>query len=181
MHRQTFDTANLYEKFAMPMLSVSKAAKLFDVSRPTLQKALRDGAISGKKIKSGGSESWQIDTTELARVYRFRATSHANNFSHAMESEQRLCMEKNNDSLPLADKPVKDIEGLASELAKARADLEQARADQVKIQRELAASQAVAEERKRLLDDVMRLLPPPSPPEPVKDQQRRSWWPWSSS
>lgn len=181
MHRPACNADNLHERFAMPMLSVSKAAKIFDVSRPTLQKALKDGVISGHKIKSGGSESWQIDTTELARVYLLRPAFHANNISHSMECGQAVSVEKNNDPLHLTVKPDKVVEGLAAELAKARADLEQARADQLEIQKELAASQAVAEERKRLLDDVMRLLPPPVPAEPAKDQQRKSWWPWSRS
>ena len=64
----------------MPLISVSRAAKLYDVSRPTLQKALKDGTISGQKVKAGGSESWQIDTAELARLYQIRDGNPENGF-----------------------------------------------------------------------------------------------------
>lgn len=53
----------------MAMLSISAAAKVFDVSRPTLQKHLKKGKISGKK---DADNHWQIDTAELARVYQPR-------------------------------------------------------------------------------------------------------------
>ena len=53
----------------MAMLSISGAAKVFDVSRPTLQKHLKNGVISGKKDTAN---NWQIDTAELARVYATR-------------------------------------------------------------------------------------------------------------
>lgn len=162
----------------MPLISISKAAKLFDVSRPTLQKALKDGTISGKKIKSGGLESWQIDTAELARVYSLRQATLVKDTSNAMEREQRYVMEKTSPDKALSGELSKGMEGLTLELAKVRADLEKSRADQIEAQRELAAAQAVAEERKRLLDDVLRLLPPPAPTELVKAPSRTTWWPW---
>lgn len=53
----------------MAKISLSEAAKRFEVSRPTLQKALKTGVISGERDPAKG---WQIDTAELARVYRPR-------------------------------------------------------------------------------------------------------------
>ena len=53
----------------MAKLTISKAAKVFDVSRPTLLKHLNNGKISGEKVTDKG---WQIDTAELARVYAAR-------------------------------------------------------------------------------------------------------------
>lgn len=53
----------------MAKLSISAAAKVFDVSRPTLQKHLKTGKISGKKDID---KRWKIDTSELARVYQPR-------------------------------------------------------------------------------------------------------------
>jgi len=53
----------------MAKLSISAAAKRFDVSRPTLLKHLKKGKISGEKDTAKG---WQIDTSELARVYQSR-------------------------------------------------------------------------------------------------------------
>jgi predicted site-specific integrase-resolvase len=53
----------------MAKLSISAAAKRFDVSRPTLLKHLKKGKISGEKDTAKG---WQIDTSELARAYQSR-------------------------------------------------------------------------------------------------------------
>lgn len=53
----------------MAKISVSEAAKRYAVSRPTLQKHLKNGKISGEKVDSKG---WQLDTAELARVYEVR-------------------------------------------------------------------------------------------------------------
>ena len=58
----------------MPMLTISRAAKVFDVSRPTLLKHLKAGKISGNKDDEKG---WQIDTAELARVYQPRGSEGA--------------------------------------------------------------------------------------------------------
>jgi len=58
----------------MVMLSISAAAKVFDVSRPTLQKHLKNGKISGKRDTDN---HWQIDTAELARVYQPRGAAGA--------------------------------------------------------------------------------------------------------
>jgi len=58
----------------MPMMTISRAAKVFDVSRPTLLKHLKAGKISGNKDDDKG---WQIDTAELARVYQPRGAEGA--------------------------------------------------------------------------------------------------------
>lgn len=52
----------------MPKVSMAQAAKMFAVSRPSLAKHLKSGKISGEKTDSG----WQLDTSELARVYPLR-------------------------------------------------------------------------------------------------------------
>lgn len=53
----------------MAKLSITAAAKVFDVSRPTILKHLNQGKISGDKDPAKG---WQIDSAELARVYTAR-------------------------------------------------------------------------------------------------------------
>lgn len=53
----------------MAKLSVSAAARVYAVSRPTLQKHLKNGKISGEK---DADNHWQIDTSELNRVYPLR-------------------------------------------------------------------------------------------------------------
>lgn len=50
----------------MDSLTASEAEKHFDVTRQTLRKHLENGKISGVKDPVKG---WQIDPSELARVY----------------------------------------------------------------------------------------------------------------
>jgi hypothetical protein len=61
----------------MAKLSISAAVKVYDVSRPTLQKHLKSGKISGEKVAGKG---WQIDTAELGRVYAARVAKGDNAF-----------------------------------------------------------------------------------------------------
>lgn len=151
----------------MALISVSKAARLFDVSRPTLQKALREGVITGEKVKSGGSESWQIDTAELARVYSFRSRGETNLSCKGEDVEQPIFMVKSSISSDFSGELAKELEDL-------KADIDRIHAEHIETQKELAAAQAVADERKRLLDDVMKLLPRPN--EPPAEPKRRGFW-----
>lgn len=56
----------------MPKLSPRDAAKMYQVSRATLMRALSNGEISAEKTDAG---HWQIDIAELARVYKPRPSS----------------------------------------------------------------------------------------------------------
>lgn len=147
----------------MALLSVSKASKLFEVSRPTLQKALKDGLISGEKVKAGGSESWQIDTAELARLYTLRSPDPAKADMSNQAAGQEIDTSKQNDSGGLSGELAKALEELNAELAKVQAQLEEERT--ARIQAETLAS-----ERKRVMDEFIRLLPKPEP------EARRGWW-----
>ena len=53
----------------MDKISLREAARKFNVSRPTLQKALKTGLISGERDDQG---YWLVDPAELLRVYRPR-------------------------------------------------------------------------------------------------------------
>ena len=55
----------------MAKISMSKAAKMFAVSRPTLSEHLKNGKISGEK----NGETWNLDLAELQRVYPYRNVS----------------------------------------------------------------------------------------------------------
>ena len=153
----------------MPLISVSKAAKLFDVSRPTLQKALKDGAITGEKVIAGGSESWQIDTAELSRLYALRNPDPDNLARKDEGSGQPLATQKVGDNGALAGEVVKALE---TELQVARAELEMLRADKADAERELVKSQAVAEERLRMLNDL-KLIPKSEDHQP---KHPGLWW-----
>lgn len=53
----------------MAHLSLRDAERRFDVTRPTLSKALKNGKISGRRNARG---HWEVEVSELARVYSAR-------------------------------------------------------------------------------------------------------------
>ena len=137
------------EVFTVAKLSLREAVKEFEVSRPTLQKALKDGKISGEfDGKRDGKGQWQVDRSELMRVYRPRSPEVA-------KGGQGGKTELSTANSPL---PGKD----AAELAAVRAELE---AERIRRQ----AAEMLAEERGRHIEDLRRMLPPPDAP-------RRRWW-----
>ena len=148
----------------MPMISVSKAAKLYDVSRPTLQKALKDGTISGQKVKAGGSESWQIDTAELGRLYQLRDGNPGNRIDGI---GQWLGVEKQSHSGDLPGELVKEVETLKAALAQMKEDLDQEREGRVR-------AEAVRDERGRIIDEMMKALPRPT--EHLEEPEKRGFW-----
>lgn len=148
----------------MPLISVSKAAKLYDVSRPTLQKALKDGTISGEKTKAGGSETWQIDTAELARVYRLRGGAGDKDIAGVGQS---LSVEKSKVSDDLSGILAKEVESLKAALAQAEEDRDQEREGRVK-------AEAIGDERKRIIDEMIKALPRPNE-QPAEPEKRGLW------
>ncbi|MDO5758911.1 MAG: hypothetical protein Q4P24_15825 [Rhodobacterales bacterium] len=120
----------------MANLSIREAVKIYDVSRPTLTKALKEGKISGIKSDKG---KWEIDHSELARIYQTRATN----------------VDKDGKEVPVRFSTVNtsysaDIQHLKSALA-----LAESRAD---------AAEKLAQERADRIDDLRRMLPAPTQP-----------------
>ena len=62
----------------MGKISMAEAARVFAVSRPTLLKHLQQGKISGEKTTVEKNTFWQIEESELARVYPRRDEVAAN-------------------------------------------------------------------------------------------------------
>lgn len=62
----------------MGKISMAEAARVFGVSRPTLLKHLQQGKISGEKTTVEKNTFWQIEESELARVYPRRDEIAAN-------------------------------------------------------------------------------------------------------
>lgn len=56
----------------MGKVSVREAVKHYQVSRPTLMKHLKEGKLSANK---DGQGTWEIDQSELTRVYKPRKTN----------------------------------------------------------------------------------------------------------
>lgn len=106
----------------MSNLSLREAVKSFDVSRPTLTKAINSGKLSGVR---NGKGQWEIDPAELARVYRPR--------EHAKAPDQSVVapgitgtfseLEKLRSDLALAEARAEAAEKLAAERAKHIDDL----------------------------------------------------------
>lgn len=136
----------------MDKLSLREAVKHFDVSRPTLQKALYSGKVSGVQ---DGKGQWQVDPAELARVYRVRS-------EHGGKAESHIP-----DKLPTRNRALSGNDDAG--ISVLRAELEQER-----ILR--AAAEALAEERKQHIADLRRMLP--APEDAPAAQGKRRWWPW---
>lgn len=117
----------------MENLSLREAVKLFDVSRPTLTKAINSGKLSGVRNDKG---QWEISPSELTRVYRPRVAEPAN---HSDQEQVKFTT---------SNTPANtDIARLKAELA-----LAEARAE---------AAEKLAQERAERIDDLRRMLPPP--------------------
>lgn len=115
-------------------ISLREAVKHFDVSRPTLQKALKSGKISGVQ---DGQGHWTIDPSELARVYRARST-----LLPSQSERDRSTFTRQNTDLTV------DIEALRAKLAEA--------------EQRAAVAEALAEERSKHIEDLRKLLPAPA-------------------
>ena len=118
----------------MANLSLREAVKHFDVSRPTLQKALKSGKISGVQ---DGQGHWTIDPSEIARVYPARESIPAKTDSTLPGK------------LPIENTP------LASEIETLKLKLSAA-------EQRATVAEALAAERGQHLEDLRRLLPSPT-------------------
>jgi hypothetical protein len=131
----------------MTKLTPREAVKLYQVSRTTLMSALENGTISAEKTDAG---HWQIDPSELMRVYQPRAPQKAVSRSTPDQIDRDEPVQKTRSE---------DLD-LAVRLARAEAALEAEREKTALLQRNL--------------DDLRRMLPPPAPEAPP----RRRWWPF---
>jgi len=136
----------------MGKLSLREAVKVFDVSRPTLLKALKIGNISGQK---DGKGRWEIDASELTRVYHPRKSS-----VEEVDMEKGVKFYQNPNAL--------DVD-LNVRLAQLEAELRVEKAARMN-------ADELANERARHLDDLRRLLPGPKPE--ASQKKSKGWWPW---
>lgn len=120
----------------MIKLSIREAVKHYDVSRPTLQKALKSGKISGVQ---DGQGHWTIDPSELARLYHPRS-------AEVVKVDKPLPGNLTTGNTLLAGQ----VEALKERLAE--------------VERRAAVAEALAEERGRHIEDLRRMLPAPEDP-----------------
>lgn len=146
----------------MGNLSVRAAVKAFDISKPTLLKDLSRGKVSGVKSDAG---QWELDPSELARVYRSRSMMPGEENPKKLPSVVR--------SLP---PPVhSEIDELKAKLAEAEKTLAIEREKAAAAERLREAAEQLAEERAARIEDLRRMLPPPSSEasQPSPAQERR--------
>jgi len=117
----------------MPKLSPREAVKMYQVSRATLTKSLITGKISADKTEAG---HWQIDASELARLYQPRAPQKA----VGRTKPEQVSRDEPDQKPPLDH-------ALDLRLARAEAALEAEREKNALLQRNL--------------DDLRRMLPAP--------------------
>lgn len=117
----------------MVNVSIREAVKLYQVSRPTLTKALQNGKVSGVQ---DGKGHWQIDPSELARVYQPRTGQ-----PESTGKDDTVNFTSKNTTLQ------SEVEALKARLT----DAEQ----------RAAMAEALAEERSKHIEDLRRMLPAP--------------------
>ena len=168
----------------MAGLSIREAVKHFDVSRPTLANDLKKGKVSGVK---DGQGAWSIDHSELVRVYKPRLTM-APAPVDSLGNSSRL----NEGKVTTFDSPLAgQVEALRESLAEAEKRAAESEKRALENAQRAAVAEALAEERKRILDETLKLIPPPVPltavpiptpdPTPSSTFRHRRWWSWSRS
>lgn len=139
----------------MVNLSIREAVKHFNVSRPTLTKALKTGKISGQQDVNG---QWSINPAEIARVYRPRS-------EEARERNRTLPV-----SLPLNGTSPNTLS--PDDLTVLREQLDEAERRAEKAEARAEGAEALAKERAERIEDLRRMLPSPN------QSKKRGWWPW---
>ena len=139
--------------FSVANLSIREAVKHYQVSRPTLTKALKSGKVSGAQ---DGQGKWSIDPSELARVYQPRADASG-------APDQALTGQPEAGLATLNTPASVELEALRAQLVEVelRAMKAETRAD---------AAELLAKERAERIEDLRRMLPPPEAP------RKRRWW-----
>lgn len=137
----------------MANLSIREAVKHYNVSRPTLTKALKSGKISGVQ---DGKGTWSIDPSELSRVYQSRSTDR-DVFGPVQtgQSEKDLATQNHPHS---------------SELEALRTRLSEIEIRAVKAESRADAAELLAKERADRIEDLRRMLPAPD------QAKKRRWW-----
>ena len=136
----------------MANLSIREAVKHYQVSRPTLTKALKSGKLSGGQDEQG---TWSIDPSELARVYQSRSL----NQDSSTEDLQGQ-VGKNLTSLNTPEQ---------FESERLRIQLAELELRAVKAETRAEAAELLAQERADRIDDLRRMLPAP-------ENTKKRWW-----
>lgn len=106
----------------MAKISMAEAARIFAVSRPSLLKHLQQGKISGEKRTVEKNTFWEIEESELARVYPRRdavaaeqvakLTSDGTGATVGLQAEIKLLQAKLEAAEALAEERARHLEDL---------------------------------------------------------------------
>ncbi|MGP3699883.1 helix-turn-helix domain-containing protein [Rhodobacter sp. NSM] len=153
----------------MGELSMREAARLFDVSRPTLAKRIKEGKISARPAEGGG---WLIDPSELLRAgIQARQPRRPSVVNPVVNVGQGLTGQLTTPagSAPVNGDPHTSL--LAQEVEALKTKLTEA-------ERRAAVAEALAQERAERIEDLRRMLPPPDRAEQASGVGQRRWWFW---
>lgn len=106
----------------MAKISMAEAARIFAVSRPSLLKHLQQGKITGEKRRVEKNVFWEIEESELARVYPRRdavaaeqaakLTSDGMGATAGLQAEIKLLQAKLEAAEALAEERARHLEDL---------------------------------------------------------------------
>jgi len=136
----------------MANLSIREAVKHYQVSRPTLTKALKSGKLSGNQDEQG---TWSIDPSELARVYQPRPLTR--------DTSEQDFSGQTGEGLTTSN----TLE--PSEAESLRIQLTELELRAVKAETRADAAELLAQERADRIDDLRRMLPAP-------EHVKKRWW-----
>ena len=157
----------------MEKLTLREAARMFEVSRPTLSKALKSGKLTGVAVYRDGPSSevieWRVDLAELSRIYAPR--------SEGWKAEHHV----QNGQLSTVNSPLQaninaELEAVKLELALERQARLAAEHTAALAEQARASAERLTEVHAAHLEDMRRLLlAAPS----GGSGKRKGWWPWS--
>lgn len=99
----------------MTKLTISEAARRFQVSRPTLRNHLKNGKISGE---IDTDKTWKIDASELARAYQPRGEAAGNRPAEIIAPPSNALHDDLKAEIELLKAKLAGAEALAEERAK---------------------------------------------------------------
>lgn len=134
----------------MQKMTIREAARVFDVSRPTLSKRIKEGKVSAEATGDGG---WLIDPAEMVRAgYKARLS---------VKSGQNQAGQL----ATIAGVDVDNGHHIATH------EIEELKQRLVEAERRASVAEALAQERAERIEDLRRMLPPPDAP-----RKRWKWW-----
>ena len=153
----------------MAKVSISEAARLVEVSRPTIYKMLNTGKLSYTTIVKQGRESKVVDTSELIRVFGSLKGD---------VNDTPLNVNVDNEFTGVNSQTLQDLQGLQQQLQHQIALLE---AENDGLKEAVKARDEHIDSLRQamlLLEHKQAKEEQPVTPEPSPIVRKKKWWPW---